>query len=344
MRFRMGILAFAFLVFYAMIHLGQYLPDLYYGKFSLVDERDFALRVRSLLIDMGIAFCFTFCAYYFLFLNYAARKYFLILLALPLSFVLIFWVSYLVAQWDSGMQLRLSRFFRGQILYDGFYTIFGLAFYFVRYGQYKELQEKQLVILNRESSLALLRSQINPHFLFNNLNNIYSLVYHQSDQSLPAISGLSELLRYMLYDNKEVIGLDEEINYLEKYIALEQLRFERPCKINFHSEGDFSQVQLPPLLLIPFIENAFKHGAISFEKTWLDINIYTDANRQVLMSCTNDFALKNKDSTGGIGIDNVRKRLALLYPDNHDLTIDPLNHTFKVALRLGRYDHQKITK
>ena len=333
----MGILIIAFLVFYTMIHLGQYLPDLYHGKFSLVDERGYDQRLISLGADVLISFLFTFSAYYCLFGAYASRKYFLLLVTLGLSFILCFFISYLLAQWHADEQLRLSRFFRTHILYDAFYTIFGMVFYFVRYAQFKELQQKELAVQNRDAELSFLRSQINPHFLFNNLNNIYSLVYHGAEQSLAAISGLSELLRYMLYDTREIIGLNQEVQYIEKYIALEQLRFEKPCKLRFGYTPDRSQVQLPPLLLIPFIENAFKHGAVSFDKIWLDINISVSKDQRIVLCCTNDVGAKQKDQTGGIGIDNVRKRLALLYPGNHRLDIEQLNQTFKVRLELGKF-------
>jgi two-component system LytT family sensor kinase len=320
-----------------MIHLGRYLPDLYTGKFSLVDERSYDVRLFSLAVDMVVSFLFTFSAYYSLHLFYTAKKYLILAITLIASFIGCFIISYMVARWTEADPIRLSRFFRGQILYNAFYTIFAMVFYFVRYAQFKELQERELAVQNREAELSYLRSQINPHFLFNNLNNIYSMVYHQSEQSLAAIAGLSDLLRYMLYDTSETISLEQEIHFIEKYIALEQLRFEEPGSIKFTYEGDGHKLKLPPLLLIPFIENAFKHGAVAFDHTWLDISISTTPDNEIVMSCTNEVGSKHKDATGGIGIDNVRKRLALLYPGNHSLAIEQQDNTFKVKLKLGNY-------
>jgi two-component system LytT family sensor kinase len=338
MKKRTGLLIVAFVLFYSMIHLGRYLPDLYAGKFSLVDERPYDVRLFSLVVDMAVAFLFTFSAYYTLYLFYPAKKYFLLTLTLIASFIGCFIISYIVGHWTEADPIRLSRFFRGQILYNAFYTVFAMVFYFVRYAQFKELQERELAVQNRDAELSYLRSQINPHFLFNNLNNIYSMVYHQSDQSLAAIAGLADLLRYMLYDTSETISLEQEIHFIEKYIALEQLRFEDPTNIKFTYAGDGHKLKLPPLLLIPFIENAFKHGAVAFDHTWLDVIISTTPDNEILVCCTNEVGSKHKDATGGIGIDNVRKRLALLYPNNHSLDIEQQHNTFKVKLKLGNYE------
>ncbi len=337
----MGSLVFAFIVFYSMIHLGCYLPDLYTGKFSLVDERSYDKRLLSLMVDMGLSFLFTFAAYLILYRLYPSKKYILLAVALASAFISCFVISYLAAQLGSEDHVRLSRFFREQVLFDAFYTVFAMVFYFIRYAQFKELQQRELAIQNRESELSFLRSQINPHFLFNNLNNIYSMVYHQSDQSLKAIAGLSELLRYRLYDTSETISIEKEIHFIEQYISLEQLRFEKPSMINFSIKCDERHAQLPPLLLIPFIENAFKHGNVSFDRVWLDISLSTTADQQIILSCTNDLGVKRKDPSIGIGIDNVSKRLALLYPDNHSLNIEQQGSKYRVTLKLGKYSSKK---
>ncbi len=339
MKKKTGILVVAFLVFYSMIHLGWYLPDLYNGKFSLVDERSYDVRLASQMVDVILSFLFVWSTYHALYIFYPVRKYLLLAVALIAAFITCFIISFIGSRWFSVEHIRVSQFFRGQILYSAFYVVFAMVFYFVQYAQFKELRERELAVQNRDSSLAFLRSQINPHFLFNNLNNIYSLVYHQSDQSLAAISGLSELLRYILYDTSETISLEKDVHYLEKYIELEQLRFEKPCKLNFNYTSA-SLVQLPPFLLIPFIENAFKHGAISFDHVWLDISISNTPNHEVIFRCINDIGVKHKDHVGGIGIENVRKRLELLYPGNHRLDIEDGGNTFKVELKLGAYENR----
>lgn len=337
MKKKTGILVITFILFYAMIHLGRYLPDLYTGRFSLVDERSYTVRTISLLADMLASSMFTLSTYFILYCCYPQKKYITLIFMLISTFLAGFVISYFVAVWDFGSAIRLSRYFRNNILYGALYTILAFVFYFIRYSQFKELQQRELAIQNRDAELSFLRSQINPHFLFNNLNNIYSLVYHHSDQSLSAISGLSELLRHMLYDTNETISLEKEINCIEKYIALEQLRFETPCLLTFSCTGDLAQIQMPPLLLIPFIENAFKHGAISFNHAWLNISIHITPDDQLELYCANEVGIKTKDNTGGIGIENVRKRLALLYPSNHTLDIKQEMHKFIVHLKLGYY-------
>ena len=143
------------------------------------------------------------------------------------------------------------------------FIIYGIVFYFIRYSYYKELQQRELLLQNRQSELSFLRSQINPHFLFNSLNNIYSLAYQQSERVLPAIAGLSDLLRYMLYDANEKVPLEKELEYIRKYIDLQRLRFEQPVKAEFIVPAIPAKFLIPPLLLIPFVENAFKHGEFS---------------------------------------------------------------------------------
>ncbi|WP_224071865.1 sensor histidine kinase [Arachidicoccus terrestris] len=210
-----------------------------------------------------------------------------------------------------------------------------MVFYFIQYSLYNEFQQKELTLQNKSSELSLLRSQINPHFLFNNLNNIYSLVYHNSKQSLNAISGLSELLRFMLYEKSEFIPLENEINYIKKYIELEQLRFERPSLIKFCVEKTKNEPLIPPLLLIPFIENAFKHGKVSFEEHWLEIDIKVEHNGDIVVRCINNVGIKAKAPIGGIGLENVKKRLEILYQGDYKFEIHHIENKFVVNLEIN---------
>jgi sensor histidine kinase YesM len=180
--------------------------------------------------------------------------------------------------------------------------------------------------------LSFLRSQLNPHFLFNSLNNIYSLAYRQSNQVLPAIAALSDLLRYMLYDSNEKVPLEKELAYIRKYIELQSLRFEQPILADVHVSGHIDEVMIPPLLLIPFIENAFKHGQFNTVSGLL-VNIYTN-DKKLHVHCHNKKGKQEKDAGGGIGLENVKRRLSLLYPNKHILLIDDKNDFFTVNLEL----------
>jgi Putative regulator of cell autolysis len=255
-------------------------------------------------------------------------------LIISVCFMVCLFISYVVTIALSLDPVRLSLFFRNNILIYVLNTIFAMVFYFIRYTRQKELEQKELELQNRTSELSFLRSQVNPHFLFNNLNTIYSLVYHKSEQALPAIAGLSELLRYMLYDSSEKIELEQEISYIEKYISLQQLRFENPVAVNMKVTGNVKEMKVPPLLLIPFIENAFKHGDVSESKEWLWIDINM-AGAELIFSCINTKASKNKDFTGGIGIGNVTKRLELLFKGRYKLDIRDNKHQFTVKLELN---------
>ena len=239
------------------------------------------------------------------------------------------WSSYM----EQPIKVRLSVYLPQAVFFFTMYAVFGTAFYFIRYSHYKELKETDALLQNRQSELSFLRSQINPHFLFNNLNNIYSLVYHQSDQSLNAIASLSELLRYMLYDTSETVALSKEIAYIEKYIALQQLKFEHPEMIHFETNGQVETILVPPLLLIPFVENAFKHGDAN-AKDWLTLKFLTTSTH-ITFSCTNKKTQKNKDREGGIGIENIRRRLELLYPSQYQLHVNEDQALFTVKLTLN---------
>jgi len=159
------------------------------------------------------------------------------------------------------------------------------------------------------------------------------LVYEQNIQALSAISGLSELLRYMLYNSSETVLLTTEVSYIEKYIALQQLRFEQQSMIVLTQSCSGEAAHIPPLLLISFVENAFKYGKVSVNENWLKIAITSDPYR-LNFSCTNIIGNLSKDITGSIGLNNVKQRLNLLYPGRHWLEISELDNFFIVKLQL----------
>lgn len=328
-----GILLLAgFIAFYALVHGVRHLPELLHGRLSWNGEVTYTLSVVRIIADMAIACLFTVLPYLLLYYFYPQKKFGLIAAGLIISLTICFFIGFWWTRFMENTPVRLSSYLPQVVFFYTVNAIFGMTFYFIRYAHYKELQEKEAVLQNKQSELSFLRSQVNPHFLFNNLNNIYSLVYYKSDQSLNAISGLSELLRYMLYDTNDTVSLTTEIAYIEKYIALQQLRFEHPSDVDFKVNGDLEAVSLPPLLLIPFIENAFKHGDDS-AKDWLNISIETKGG-DVYFYSANKKAAKKSDQTGGIGIDNVKRRLALLYPGKHRLEIADNDELFTVKLNL----------
>jgi two-component system LytT family sensor kinase len=201
--------------------------------------------------------------------------------------------------------------------------------WFVNERVHRDLENQRL-----SAELAFLKSQINPHFLFNSLNSIYSLAYQKSDTTPDAILKLSEIMRYMLYEcNDQKVDLSKELQYLQNFIDLQKLRFGDKAYIDFRVEGNVSNQKIVPLLLIAFIENAFKHGIANDETS--PIKMLISVNKEHLQFIIQNKKHKNNmDAIGGIGLNNVRRRLDLLYPGNYNLEIRDEKDTYTSELSL----------
>ncbi len=185
------------------------------------------------------------------------------------------------------------------------------------------------------SELAFLKSQINPHFLFNSLNNIYSLAYQKSGRTSEAILKLSEIMRYMLYEsNENKVALSEEIRYLKNYIELQSLRFKDQVFIDFEIKGDVLDQTISPLILIPFVENAFKHGVATDPEHPIVIEMSVVSGK-LFFHVTNRKSHHNKDKTGGIGLQNVKRRLDLIYRDQFRFNIEDDTEVYNCELYLN---------
>lgn len=198
-------------------------------------------------------------------------------------------------------------------------------------------QKNQLQQQNLMSELALLRTQVNPHFLFNTLNNINALIKKDPEKTSLSVIKLSEIMRYMLYDaSKEKVLLKKEIEYIESLIGLQQLRLNEPGFIMFEVNGNPANIQIAPMLFVPFVENAFKHA--NKDVTSPGIKIQLTINPENLhFSITNSKRITSDpmpDNYNGIGIPNVKRRLELLYPNKHQLHITDNNQYFKISLHL----------
>ncbi|WP_410220340.1 sensor histidine kinase [Pedobacter sp.] len=173
----------------------------------------------------------------------------------------------------------------------------------------------------KDMELQFLKSQLNPHFLFNSLNNIYSLAYQKSDKTADAILKLSEIMRYMIYEsNDSWVSLNKEVEYVQSFVDLQRLRFKDGAAVEVTIHGEIDGQKIVPLILISFVENAFKHGVANDHTDPIRINIV--ANQKILhFSVTNKKSKANKDAIGGVGLNNVERRLQLLYPDRYKLNI-----------------------
>lgn len=200
---------------------------------------------------------------------------------------------------------------------------------------YKNEKLKTLIKTEKISTeLSFLKAQLNPHFLFNSLNSIYSLANKKADNTTDAIITLSELMRYMIYEaDKEFVKLESEIDYIKNYISLQTLRLKDSSGVRFNVHGNLDH-DIEPLLLISFIENAFKYGTDYTGKTNINIKI-TIEHEELLLEISNYISLKEKNNpNSGIGIQNIRKRLNLLYPNSHNLKIEEADSLFTVELLL----------
>lgn len=329
MRKRLFLFLVIYVALYLLLHIAYALPDLVNGRTRFILSDSPAV----LVIDVALYSLFALVPYLLLHRFYPSRQVVLAVVLILVSLPVIFYGCYFIEEITRGRDLRLKTYFLSNIFYAFLYAVYGIMFYFIRYAQHKELEQKDMVIQNRQSELSFLRSQINPHFLFNSLHNIYSLMYQHAAGAQEAILGLSDLLRYMLYDASEQVPLQKEIDYITRYIALQRIRFDHPIHAPLHVTGDTTAQQLPPLLLIPFIENAFKHGDFSGEADGVAITIHAGP-RNIYFHCMNKKGQGLKDAAGGIGLQNVQRRLALLYPGKHSLKIDETEHSFTVNLEL----------
>ena len=196
------------------------------------------------------------------------------------------------------------------------------------------------MILQQEktsSELSFLKAQINPHFFFNTLNNIYALTYADAETSRKAIHQLSRMMRYLLYDTPQAHSLlSQEVTFIKDYISLMQLRLTNMVQINFEAPEHLNDLPVASMLFLPFVENAFKHGVSATEPSHIYINI-KQQDKLLELSVTNTIITNqnsNVDEYGGIGLNNTRRRLHILYPGKHKLVITQLNKTNEYNVHL----------
>lgn len=199
----------------------------------------------------------------------------------------------------------------------------------------RERENQQLRGEKRAAEVAFLKTQINPHFLFNTLNMLYGMAYPVAKPLASAILQLSELMRYMLHDTPDgQVDLEQEIEYLHSYLALYRLRFPDQFFVEFSVRGEPAGWRVAPLVLIPFVENAIKHGVLDDPAHPVRIRLSLQ-DKQLEFEVQNRRSDDHKDATTGIGLPNIRRRLALLYPERHALRVAAAGEEFTTSLRLG---------
>ncbi len=231
------------------------------------------------------------------------------------------------------------QFFAGGFASITFTLGITMSLKMVRQWYERERVTENLERINMETELKYLKTQINPHFLFNSLNSLYALTLKKSDKAPELVLKLSEILRYVLYDGSEKwVALEKEINYLKSYLDLEKIRNGDRLDFEFNVNGNPATKQIAPMLFLTFLENSFKHG-ISQKMEGGFVSIDMDIEPDNLVFKIQNSKPKEKEKrlngkAGGIGIENIKKRLALLYPDKHTLKIEDDGEKYSVNLNL----------
>lgn len=247
---------------------------------------------------------------------------------------------YVFREFNPGMEVLYST---ERILN---YVLAGLIVVFISSalkvtGNYirNERRNKELETQKLAAELNFLKSQVNPHFLFNTLNNIYSLAYKQSPETPDAIMKLSLLMRYMLYEsNDTLVSLEKEVEHIHNFIDLQKLRLREHTSIRFNIEGEPAGKLIAPMLLMTLVENAFKHGLVSRNELGITFHLQI-ADDHLLFTTINNSSSHKKREFGGIGLQNLKQRLNLLYQNRHELDLKEKDDTFYASLKL--YFQQK---
>lgn len=206
----------------------------------------------------------------------------------------------------------------------------------IQYLRKNESKQKEIEKARVDSELAFLKNQISPHFFFNSLNNIYALIAINGDKAQKAVEKLSVLMRYLIYDsNIETVEIKQEFAFMQNYIDLMKQRLTSKVKLYVNIDKDLPEIKIPPLLFIPFVENAFKHGISYRGNSFISIDLKTEPDK-IIFVCKNSIPPKPEQdgNKGGLGIDNIKKRLDLIYGNSFQLDINNNNQEYYVSLSL----------
>ncbi len=224
---------------------------------------------------------------------------------------------------------------------------FALAIKLLKRWYLKQKETDQLVREKINAELQLLKAQVHPHFLFNTLNNIYSFILNGSDKAPEMIKKLSSLLHYILNDcNRQRVDLDKELSMIQDYIALEQIRYGDRLNLSVHIQGTTKNKMISPLMLIPFVENSFKHGTSRMlTHPWVRLDIQIEKDFFEFKLTNNKPEHKNElPGKKGIGLNNVKKRLQLLYPETHSLNIIESEMSYEVFMKIALHSPEDKPK
>lgn len=280
--------------------------------------------------------------YYILIPKYLFAKkywlYFSFLLLAIISAFLIFWAIYYYSDFNQKLLVNSNPAIEKiiPVIIINALSLWLLSIVssilFTVYTRLKQTEQEKL-----SAQIASLKSQINPHFLFNTLNNIYATAIDTSPKAADMVDKLSEMMRYTMKDTQQdFVLLEDEINYINNFIELQKMRLDRSVKLEYNCLKNIPALQIAPMLLIPFIENAFKHGVNSEQKSYIRIELAAN-NTELKLNVVNNKVDVQKDITerSGLGITNTWHRLNLIYPSKHLLVINDTEKEFSVSLHIN---------
>lgn len=304
-------------------------------------------RLLAELIFLPVRIAATYYTIYVLIYNYLLRKEFVKFFVFLIISVVLAVFANRILQFGIVFHYNLTEPKHGESFFNilqlihstiYIYPIVGIAAIIVLIKNWFDEQRLRYELAKEklEAELKLLKAQIHPHFLFNTINNIYSLALDKSDKTAGSLLKLSDLLSYMIYDsNVPEVQLEKEVEVLNDYIELEKIRYGNKLDFSFEIRGNLSFKTIAPLLLLPITENCFKHGAgESVDKSYIKLSLIVD-DKQITFSALNNIASQKKNQNeNGIGLLNLKKRLELIYKENHELIIDENEKEFKVVLKI----------
>jgi len=330
-----------------MQHLVFWICVLLYFTIGYTRNGDFSVELLRSAAFLPNHMFLVYTFFYFLMPRFLfTRKFFLFIVLAVFSYALSMAISYQVNYHILGAN-RTSWSFGAALL--GQSTVLGIAISIKLlknwYRQKRQLMEAQNDKISAE--LELLKSQVHPHFLFNTLNNLYAHTLEQSEKAPEIVLKLSHLLRFMIYEsNAASIPLKKEIFLLQQYIELEQLRYGKRLDVSVSVRGNIEHKEIAPLLLLPLVENAFKHGTSDqIDQCWISFDLEVKG-AQMIFKLVNSKDVETKQQAaevGGLGLNNVKKRLGYLYPGKHVLEISEDEEVFIVTLQLELAESAQLT-
>lgn len=333
-----------------LLHLSFWWVYLSFFVYQVSNFRGEESNVKEIVIRVGVQMFFNLSiAYlnYFIFLprflKHRRVGQYLVEFLVPFILLIIARVHlqrYIVDGYEHRILFFYGTFFIVQaVLSTLFIVIFVGMLRFAKDWFELEARRRELENEKLTAELSFLKEQINPHFLFNTLNNLYYLAYSKSDNTTEVIAKLSQMMRYMIYEsNYPKVALGKEIEYMQNYVSLERLRLNNQTPIDFKIEGDPSAVKIAPLILITFLENAFKHGVNANQTgAWVTLSIKIDGSDCVYKVENSKPTQLNGERAGksGIGLQNVKRRLELSYPGKYHLTVKDEASRYLVQLNLS---------